>query len=79
MWASNSSSSAGHATEVKRLSHTSAESAYDPSTTRSHARDDRRVRLNLDTVLIVAQQMPTAQHVLKEPEENLDWPAFLAN
>lgn len=42
-----------------------------------HARDDRRVRLDFDAVLIVAAQMTAAQHVLEEPKENLDRPTFL--
>ncbi len=41
-----------------------------------HARDDRAVGLNLDAVLVVAQQMPTAQHVFEEPEEDFNGPAI---
>src|ERR1700675_4560037 len=39
------------------------------------AGDDRTVGLNLDAVGAVAEQVPAAQHVLEEPEENLDGPA----
>ena len=39
------------------------------------AGDDRAVRLNLDAVLVVAEQMPAAQDVLEESEEDLDRPA----
>ena len=42
-----------------------------------HADDDYAVRLNLDAVLVVAEQMPAAQDVLEESEEDLDRPAIL--
>ena len=39
--------------------------------------DDGAVRLNLDAVLVVAEQVPTAQQVLERAEENLDRPAIV--
>ena len=41
-----------------------------------HAGDDRTIRLELNPVLIVTQQMAAAQHVLEEPEEYLNRPAL---
>lgn len=42
-----------------------------------HARDDRAVRLDRDAVLIVAQEMATAEHVLEEPEEQFSVPIIM--
>ena len=38
------------------------------------AGDDRAVRLNLDAVLVVAQQVPAAQQVLEESEKDFNRP-----
>ena len=44
-----------------------------------HAGDDRAVRLKLDAVLVVAEQMPTPRHVFEKPKETLNRPAFGVN
>jgi hypothetical protein len=41
-----------------------------------HTRDDRTVRLDLDAVLILADQMSTPKDLLKEAEEDLNRLAF---
>lgn len=41
-----------------------------------HAGDNRTISLDLDAVLITAQQMPTAEHVLEEAEEYFDRPTL---
>ena len=41
--------------------------------------DDRAVRLNLDPVRVMAQQMPSAQQVLERAEEDLDLPAVFVD
>ncbi len=44
-----------------------------------HASDDRAVGLNLDPLLTVAEQVPTTQHVLEEPEKRFNRPAVQKN
>ena len=41
-----------------------------------HAGYDRTVRLDLDSVLILADQVTTAKNLLEKAEEDLDRPAF---
>src|ERR1700728_4168450 len=41
-----------------------------------HAGDNRTVRLNLDALLALAEQVPTTQHVLEEPEKRFNRPAM---
>ncbi len=43
--------------------------------TGQQTRDDRAVRLDLDAVARVAQQVPAAENLLEKPEENYDGPA----
>ena len=38
------------------------------------AGDDRAVRLNLDAIFVVAQQVPTAENLLEEPKKYFDRP-----
>ena len=39
-----------------------------------HARDDRAVGLNLDSILVVAEQVPAAQNVLEKTKKYFDSP-----
>ena len=44
-----------------------------------HAGDDRAVRLNLDAILILAQQVPAAQGLFEKTEEDFDRPPLRKN
>ncbi len=44
-----------------------------------HAGNDGTVGLDLDAYRVVAQQVPTAQHMLEKTEENFNRPAIAVN
>ena len=58
----------------KRLFRRSEALASSLSTTQSTCRRDRAVRLNLDAILILAQQVPAAQDLFEKTEEDFDRP-----
>ncbi len=68
---------AGHATEVKTDQLVSSQRwLLTRPQADQHAGDDRAVRLNFNSLGIVAKQVAAAEHVFEESEEYLDRPAM---